>query len=131
MNNFRTIFHNFKARFPDSDYTLELWTPQSTPRKANFESRHFRLIEIRSKNQRAYFRIFDPESKTTISKSRIVIELYNQTVTPYYFRGEVEQIDVETPEFLAFIKVALSEKPGKTDISPYITKFAKKTYEIK
>ena len=131
MNNFRTIFHNFKVRFSVSDNTFELWAPQSTPRKANFESRDFRFIEIRSKNQKTYFRIFDPESKTTISKNRIVIELYNQTITPYYFRGEVEQIDIETPEFLAFMKVTLDEKPGKPDISAYITKFAKKTYEVR
>lgn len=94
----------------------------------------FQWIEIRApkeKDQSICFKIYDPVMKTTISKENIVIEFFNRSLTPLYFRGEVDQRDVEKPDFFAFIKTLLEERSGKTDISAYITKFSKKVYEMK
>lgn len=131
MNTYPSIVNKLQRQFFNFGERICLNRPLSVPRRHNFESKDFYFIELRSENMRAYFRVFDPMSKTTISKNQIVIELYNQRTTPHYFRGEVEQIDIERPDFLAFIKAFLDEKSGKPDISVYITKFAKKTYEMR
>lgn len=126
MNYYSNICDHFLKEFSEFNPFFNGGKGKSMEGKTVFHTNNFHWLEIR-KAPTTYFRVYDPVTKTTISKQNIVIEFYNQDLTPHYFRGEVWQNDVKSAEFSTFIKLILGEA-DKNKIPEYMKKFVKKIY---
>ena len=104
--------------------------------KPGFQTENFLYLEIRSENQRSFVKVYDPLRKTPRIKGAIVLEWYNQTVSPSSLTGETTiklnfstYTQKDVAEFIELINTLLKGNAEKKDLTKEVAKFFIQVYD--